>query len=143
MAFHNRRMALGLKICPIVTRDAGWDVLVFRHPHAGVQVVKGTMRPHETVFTAAARELYEESGLRARHMERVGEREIAGLRWIFVLCHVAPTPEVWDWDTLDDHGHRFAFFWHDQFDPAPPDCAPDVVQALGVIAALTRHGNAQ
>lgn len=39
------------------------EVLVFRHPSAGVQIPKGTMENFETVEAAALRELEEESGL--------------------------------------------------------------------------------
>lgn len=40
------------------------ELLVFRHPLAGVQIPKGTVEPGETVAQAARRELEEESGLR-------------------------------------------------------------------------------
>jgi 8-oxo-dGTP pyrophosphatase MutT (NUDIX family) len=39
------------------------ELLVFRHPIAGVQVPKGTVEPGEDLAAAALRELHEESGL--------------------------------------------------------------------------------
>ena len=36
---------------------------MFRHPLAGIQLVKGTVEPSESPEDAARRELFEESGL--------------------------------------------------------------------------------
>ncbi|WP_147103728.1 NUDIX domain-containing protein [Tateyamaria sp. syn59] len=41
----------------------GPDILVFRHPLAGVQLPKGTVEAHETTLAAARREVFEEVGL--------------------------------------------------------------------------------
>ena len=48
-----------------VVRDQGRgsELLVFRHPLAGVQLPKGTVEPGEAYAAAALRELHEESGL--------------------------------------------------------------------------------
>ena len=45
-------------------RGARSDILVFRHPHAGVQLPAGTVESGESVETAAIREIREETGLR-------------------------------------------------------------------------------
>lgn len=53
------------KAVPIVLRQgpSGSEVLLFIHPLAGVQLVKGTVEPGESVNEAAIRELAEESGI--------------------------------------------------------------------------------
>ena len=53
------------KVCPIIIRELNGSVqlLVFRHPSAGVQIVKGTLEPGEAPGKAALRELAEESGI--------------------------------------------------------------------------------
>ncbi len=51
-------------VAAVVRRAEGRrELLVFRHPLAGVQIPKGTMEPGETIAEAALRELEEESGL--------------------------------------------------------------------------------
>ncbi len=39
---------------------------MFRHPLAGIQLVKGTVEPSENPADAARRELFEESGLNTK-----------------------------------------------------------------------------
>ena len=53
------------KACPVVLlRTPGRiEILAFRHPIAGCQLVKGTIEAGETIQTAAERELLEESGI--------------------------------------------------------------------------------
>ena len=53
------------KVCPIVSRCSNetQEILMFRHPLAGIQLVKGTVEPSENPADAARRELFEESGL--------------------------------------------------------------------------------
>ena len=51
-------------LAAVVRSGAGAaDVLVFRHPFAGMQLPKGTVEPGETLEAATLRELPEESGL--------------------------------------------------------------------------------
>ena len=49
------------KVCPYVLRGAGdrLEVLAFRHPLAGCQLVKGSLEPGERVVVGALRELAE------------------------------------------------------------------------------------
>jgi 8-oxo-dGTP pyrophosphatase MutT (NUDIX family) len=54
------RKALAAVVRPCAT---GHEVLVFRHPLAGVQLPKGTAEDDETIAEATLRELAEESGL--------------------------------------------------------------------------------
>ena len=49
------------KACPVVLQ--GSKLLVFRHPSAGIQLVKGTIESGEGPEAAALRELREESGI--------------------------------------------------------------------------------
>ena len=59
--------ALG-KVTAFVTRTTGTDrheLLVFRHPHAGVQLPAGTAEPGESAITAVLREVQEETGVMA------------------------------------------------------------------------------
>jgi ADP-ribose pyrophosphatase YjhB (NUDIX family) len=60
-----RRHMLVNKACTIVLREtlAAKELLVFEHPLAGVQLVKGTIEPGELPEHAALRELCEESGI--------------------------------------------------------------------------------
>ena len=56
---------LAEKVTALVTRDGsqGMDLLVFEHPHAGIQLPAGTVEAGEPHAVAAAREAYEETGL--------------------------------------------------------------------------------
>ena len=53
------------KVCPVILRKNNntLEILLFKHPTAGIQLVKGTIEKSEPVFQAAIRELYEESGI--------------------------------------------------------------------------------
>jgi 8-oxo-dGTP pyrophosphatase MutT (NUDIX family) len=57
---------LATKACPVVVRiiDGMEHLLVFNHPLAGYQRVKGTIELGERPSHAAVRELAEESGIR-------------------------------------------------------------------------------
>ena len=109
------------KVCPVLLRPgaAGPDVLVFRHPLAGVQLVKGTLESGEAVAVGALRELAEESGVRAVVTADLGAADIVeGQTWHFVRVEAVGLPDAWSFDTADDGGHRFAFFWW------PLECEP-------------------
>ena len=45
------------------TRPNGTDLLLFRHPYAGIQIPAGTVEPGETPEQAVLREVSEETGL--------------------------------------------------------------------------------
>ena len=52
------------KACPVVIgkTPAGPEIQAFRHSQGGIQVVKGTLEPGETLEEACGRGLLEESG---------------------------------------------------------------------------------
>jgi len=60
-------MTLIEKVVPVVFREINnnLEILVFRHPLAGIQIVKGTVEHQEQLEHAALRELYEESGIKS------------------------------------------------------------------------------
>ena len=109
-------------------------ILLFRHPQAGVQLVKGTIESGETPGQAALRELMEEAGITRAVLKRdLGHWDAVhqGQVWSFQLCEVQePLAERWSYQTHDDHGHVFNFFWA-SFDDLPYDeCHPVFQRAL-------------
>lgn len=105
------------KSCPVVTRDTvrGLEVLAFRHPLAGKQLVKGTIEPNESPEQAALRELAEESGIAdvTKILDLGKSTRIAdGQVWHFIHCKTPVLPDHWTFHTSDDGGHLFDFFWH-------------------------------
>lgn len=119
---------LATKACPVVVRmiDGMEHLLVFKHPLAGYQLVKGSIELDERPSHAAVRELAEESGIRnARAVRDLGnwnaghEQQI----WSFQLCEVAESlHHQWRFDTQDNGGHVFEFFWHPLKTDFPTPC---------------------
>ena len=103
------------KVCPVVLRTsfAGRDILAFQHPLAGHQLVKGTLEAGETPAEAALRELAEEAGICGTASADLGSSADidSGQIWHFVQVDTDVLPENWVFETADDGGHRFAFFW--------------------------------
>ncbi|MBP5954486.1 NUDIX domain-containing protein [Pseudomonas anatoliensis] len=134
------------KACPVILSSfPATHILLFRHPTAGVQLVKGTIESGETPAQTALRELSEESGIgaaslvsdmgcwNAEHLDQI---------WSFQLCFTQEyLPQQWNHLTLDDHGHSFSFFWA-PFDNLPyADCHPVFRRALRFLTAkLTAKG---
>lgn len=106
------------KVCPVILRRQGdnWQILAFRHPKAGTQLIKGTLEAGEKPEDGVLRELAEESGIvHAAVVKQLGELDIhvAAQHWHIFLCRVADDlPEAWDFFTTDGGGHLFHFFWH-------------------------------
>ncbi|MET3897132.1 ketosteroid isomerase-like protein/8-oxo-dGTP pyrophosphatase MutT (NUDIX family) [Devosia sp. UYZn731] len=134
------------KVCPVIFRGVGdaREILVFRHPLAGVQLVKGTREAGESVIAGALRELAEEAGIveDVTGVVLCSSSAIAlGQLWHFVLVETADLPEHWAFDTLDDGGHRFEFFWC-TLDATPErEWHPDFVRALKLVRdAIVSNG---
>jgi ADP-ribose pyrophosphatase YjhB (NUDIX family) len=110
-------MARAVRVVPVVRRwrEGALEILAFRHPLAGCQVVKGSVEPNESLTAAAERELREEAGIDGRAVASLGDlwNDVAEQAWHFVLLDVPiELPDAWVHHTQDDGGHDFAYFWH-------------------------------
>ncbi|UPL04515.1 DNA mismatch repair protein MutT [Pseudomonas sp. IsoF] len=133
------------KACAVVLSPSSPPcILLFRHPLAGVQLVKGSIENGETPREAALRELHEESGI---HNATIGDdlgcwdSGHLGQTWSFHLCRAEGVlPERWLHQTLDDHGHTFEFFWA-ALDHLPyAECHPVFQRALGYLSNSLKLG---
>jgi 8-oxo-dGTP pyrophosphatase MutT (NUDIX family) len=96
------------KITAFVTREgpAGLELLVFRHPHAGIQLPAGTVDEGETHEQAVLREVREETGLEnVRVVRYIGTRRELPPGATHVVLHAAtvyarPNPTSFDWARL-------------------------------------------
>ncbi|MFD0917724.1 DUF3253 domain-containing protein [Pseudahrensia aquimaris] len=104
------------KICPVVLRrnGEGFDILAFRHPEAGNQIIQVMLEDDEAPRTAALRELTEESGLKADG-EPLDLGKSKGIEkseaWHFFACPVSTAPDEWVHTAPDDSEQEFSFFW--------------------------------
>lgn len=123
------------KACAVVLSSSPpAKLLLFRHPLAGTQLVKGTIEEGESPAQAALRELAEESGIHDAMVAadlgcwRADDRDQV---WSFHLCRPGRAlPEHWAHQTLDDHGHVFEFFWASLEDLPYTECHPVFQRAL-------------
>ena len=104
------------KACPVVLRHNNnkLELLAFKHPTAGIQLVKGNIKKHEPLESACIRELAEESGIQAQVVKQLGvwEPDFKKQIWGLCLMHYEDIlPDTWDFVTKDDGGHIFSFFW--------------------------------
>lgn len=123
------------KVAPIVLRRSEeLEILAFRHPNAGKQLVKGTWENGESAENASLRELAEESGIEnASVVKALGQLPFRNIRqhWHFYLCHVPiHLPDRWTYFTHDGGGHLFDFFWHNLADQAGHEWHADFRRAL-------------
>ena len=121
--------------CPVALHPDGAPLRlpVFRHPQAGLQLVKGGVHADETPAAAAARELFEESGLETRAALPLGTSALIHQDelWHFALCRIVPNVrQTWAHHCRDDGGHLFRFHWHPIADPLPEDAHPVFQAAL-------------
>jgi NTP pyrophosphohydrolases including oxidative damage repair enzymes len=105
------------KACPVVLRNQEGDpeILVFKHPLAGTQLVKGTIEPGEADLAAAERELREEAGIALRALYQLLEWQRHPDEPIWAICMMESghnLPEQWQHLCEDDGGHLFEYFWH-------------------------------
>jgi len=104
------------KACPVILRHNNnkLELLAFEHPKAGNQLVKGNINKGEPLEIACIRELAEESGIQAQVAQQLGtwEPNFKNQIWGFCLMHYDDIlPDTWDFQTQDDGGHIFSFFW--------------------------------
>ncbi|MDO3383645.1 NUDIX domain-containing protein [Gilvimarinus algae] len=114
------------KACPVVLRRRPHlEIMVFRHPLAGIQLVKGGVEVGESVAAACERELLEESGLVAWATKSLGTLPLGepASVWEFyqMTLEADQLPERWSFDTEDGGGLRFDFFWHRLDQPESAD----------------------
>lgn len=128
------------KVCPYVLRGpkGNLEILAFKHPLAGCQLVKGTLEPGERVVDGALRELAEEAGLVGTVGSGVSWSSLNiadGQLWHFVPVDVPPQPDHFAFFCADDGGHRFAFRWWPLRDGPGPDWHEIYRRALNEIRA--------
>jgi 8-oxo-dGTP pyrophosphatase MutT (NUDIX family) len=104
------------RACPVVLRKNNnqLELLAFKHPKGGNQLVKGNTEKGEKLEPACVRELEEESGLQAEVVRYLGtwDADFKNQVWGFCLMHFDGTlPDTWDFYTKDDGGQVFSFFW--------------------------------
>lgn len=126
------------KACPVVLRirDSQPEVLVFRHPLAGIQLAKGTIEPGESSQSALERELKEEAGitLKAEYPLLEWQRSPDEPTWgIWVMESGDHLPDHWDHYCEDDDGQLFQYFWHPLSQLPDSDWHPVFTDALAAI----------
>ena len=120
--------------CPVALHPDGAPqrIPMFENPQAGLQLVTGAIRVGERPEAAAARALYESSGLETRTALYLGASDqiMVGTEWHFALCRVAPpVRQRWQHHSVTDGGHPLRFEWQDL-------SAPDPVLDAAFVAAL-------
>ena len=114
------------KVVPILLKqiENQTHLLVFRHPLAGIQIIKGTVEENETLEQACLRELFEESGIVQSNIKSylgLHQPKVLGPAWHIFLCETQQNlPSHWTHFCLDDGGLNFDFFWH-PLDSLPTD----------------------
>lgn len=104
------------KACPVVLRykNNELELLAFKHPDGGNQLVKGNIEAGERLERACVRELEEESGIQAHAVKQLGvwDANFKNQIWGFCLMHYENVlPDAWTFETKDDGGKIFSFFW--------------------------------
>ena len=133
------------KACPVVmrNRDGQLEILVFRHPLAGIQLIKGTVEPGETSLEASDRELREEAGviLQAKYQLLKWQRRPGEPTWGICIMETGNSlPDEWSHYCEDDGGHTFRYFWHPLAQAPSTEWHPVFVDALDAIReALTKQ----
>ena len=124
------------KAWPIILRtekNGRSEVLAFKHPLSGKQLVKDTIERGESPEEAALRELAEESGINKAYISKsLGIIKCSDYQqiWHFFLCESEHLKEHWSFFTEDDGGLEFQFFWHPIDDPVNDGWHPKFLKAL-------------
>jgi 8-oxo-dGTP pyrophosphatase MutT (NUDIX family) len=133
------------KAAPVLFRNAAnrREILVFEHPIAGVQLIKGTVEPGESSAAAAIRELAEEAGVTsASWVSALGSWESSHEQqtWHFHEVHAAHAlPESWHHQVSDDGGHLFRLFWHELSAQPSPSWHSVHAEALAHLRGLVNQ----
>ena len=123
------------KVTAFITRRAkhGYDLLLFEHPYAGVQIPAGTVKDDETPERAVVREAAEETGLTSlairRYLGCAKDKLPEGHRIIAASTKVYARPDVtsFDWAylrkgisvTLGRRADGFSQVTYKEFDQVP------------------------
>jgi 8-oxo-dGTP pyrophosphatase MutT (NUDIX family) len=81
------------KVTAFITRPGGNgpEILLFQHPHAGIQIPAGTVEEDEPLDAAALREAFEETGLAdLRIVRQIGSRVELPPNATHVILHTSP-----------------------------------------------------
>ena len=135
------------KVVPIVLRRGDrLEILAFRHPKAGSQLVKGTLENGEKVEDATLRELAEESGIENATVVRpLGQLTLRGIaqHWRLFLCRVpGELQDQWSFFTQDDGGHLFPFSCDELDKPTDDSWHPDFYRDLTLVRDLFQEEKA-
>ena len=114
------------KACPVILRinDNQLELLAFKHPKGGSQLVKGSIKKAERLEDACIRELEEESGIQAQVVKQLGvwEANYKNQIWGICLMHYEDIlPGTWQHNANDDGGTIFSFFWQPLNSPLSND----------------------
>lgn len=123
------------KVTGFVTRpsEAGYDLLLFEHPYAGIQIPAGTVEAHETPEEAVLREVSEETGLAPLavccHLGLAEDRLSQGQALIAEPTRVYARPDLtsFDWAylrtgiqvTINRRADGFSQITYEEFDRVP------------------------
>ncbi len=123
------------KACSVVMR-AGTNILAFRHPLTGLQLIKGGVDVHEQPAVAAEGELHEEFDVSISAKQDLGSSTdiVDGDRWHFWPMAHKQLSDHWCHKTADDGGHAFEFFWQPLNTKPPTGFAAPYQRALRNIA---------
>ena len=133
------------KVCPVILRQPGEQrqILAFRHPSAGTQLIKGNLEVNELPEAAVLRELAEESGIdQATVVAKIGELKFrqAQQHWHIYLCQPSvQLAEEWAFFTADGGGLLFRFFWHPINEEPDASWRPVYRSALSLIREWCRR----
>lgn len=134
------------KVCPVVMRckDGFAEILAFRHPRAGFQLIKGTIEPGEAPEIAALRELAEESGIKdvavSRELGLWPSGHEGQVWWMAVIEPAASLPDTWSHHAPDDGGMELFFFWQPLHLSLDPGWHPVFRRAITFVSSF-RSGN--
>jgi 8-oxo-dGTP pyrophosphatase MutT (NUDIX family) len=133
----HKSMTSPRKACPVVVRQkqGRLEILAFRHPIAGCQLVKGSIEAGEEAGRAALRELCEESGICDAGINSfLGTIQVEpDQEWHLFVCSTGVLPDTWTHRCEDDGGHEFEFFWHSMERPLGDEWHPAFIQPMNFI----------